>query len=134
MQAFHDHHLAAVESVERLMKSSERVCFTFQNIAEFWCVATRPVANNGLGCDVAQVMSEVAKIESSLELLPETESIYPEWRRIVATFKVKGVQVHDARLVAAMNVHNVSRLLTFNISDFARYGVETMHPALAISG
>jgi hypothetical protein len=31
-----------------------------------------------------------------------------------------GVQVHDARLVAAMKVHGVTRILTINIRDFSR--------------
>lgn len=42
---------------------------------------------------------------------------------------VSGVQVHDARLVAAMRVHGVSRILTFNDKDFTRYAdIEVVHP------
>jgi hypothetical protein len=33
---------------------------------------------------------------------------------------VLGVKVHDARLVAAMNVHGVGRILTFDVDDFAK--------------
>jgi predicted nucleic acid-binding protein len=32
-----------------------------------------------------------------------------------------GVQVHDARLVAAMKAHGVTRILTINVTDFSRY-------------
>jgi predicted nucleic acid-binding protein len=39
-------------------------------------------------------------------------------------FGVSGVAVHDARLVATMLVHNVTHILTFNTSDFARYASE----------
>ena len=31
------------------------------------------------------------------------------------------MKVHDSRLVAAMTLHHVSRILTFNTQDFARY-------------
>ncbi len=31
--------------------------------------------------------------------------------------------VHDARLTAAMLVHGLTHILTFNISDFARYTI-----------
>jgi len=42
---------------------------------------------------------------------------------------VSGVQVHDARLAAAMRVHGVKRILTFNDRDFARYAdMEAIHP------
>jgi len=41
-----------------------------------------------------------------------------------------GVQAHDARLVAAMNVYGVSRILTFNAQDFTRYqDMEVIRPA-----
>ena len=128
-QPLHDHYPFAVESIARLLEAGERVHITPQIVAEFWCVATRPLANNGLAFDLAQVSAEVVKIEQFLELLPDTPAIYPEWRRLVAAFGVKGVQVHDSRLVAGMNVHGVKRVLTFNTAHFARSGVETLHPA-----
>jgi hypothetical protein len=34
---------------------------------------------------------------------------------------VQGKQAHDARLVAAMQRHGPSHLLTFNTADFQRY-------------
>jgi hypothetical protein len=40
----------------------------------------------------------------------------------VVAQRVSGVQVHDARLVAAMHVHRIRHLLTLNVEDFRRYG------------
>jgi hypothetical protein len=43
---------------------------------------------------------------------------------------VSGVQVHDARIAAAMRVHGVTHLLTLNTGDFTRYpGITAVHPA-----
>jgi predicted nucleic acid-binding protein len=39
-------------------------------------------------------------------------------------YGVSGVQAYDARLVAAMIVHHVMHILTFNTADFARYAPE----------
>ena len=36
---------------------------------------------------------------------------------------------YDARLVAAMTVHGVGRILTLNAGDFARYGIEVIEPS-----
>jgi predicted nucleic acid-binding protein len=47
--------------------------------------------------------------------------VYTEWRRLVVSFEVSGMQVHDARIVAAMIVHGVTHILTFNTADFVRY-------------
>src|SRR5580692_12428322 len=128
-QPNHEHHAAAMDSVARLLAAGEMVCITSQNIAEFWNVVTRPVANNGLGFPVALALSEVEKIERILTLLRDSAATYPEWKRLVVKHSVLGTKVHDARLVAAMNVHGVGRILTFNAGDFTRYGVEVLLPS-----
>ncbi len=51
----------------------------------------------------------------------DSEAIHAEWRRLVVKYRVSGVQVHDTRLVAAMLVHGITHILTFNPNDFARY-------------
>lgn len=131
-QPGHPSHRLAVESVARLLADDEPVFFTLQNISEFWNVATRPVANNGLGFGVSQVLVEVRKIEQFLHLLPESPRIYPEWKRLVVEHGVLGTKVHDTKLVATMNVHGIRRILTFNDSDFVRYGVEAVHPSALV--
>jgi predicted nucleic acid-binding protein len=106
------------------------LCYTLQNIAEFWNVASRPVARNGFGLPVARAAAEVDAIERGMRLLPDTENVYREWRSIVLTHRVSGVQVHDARIAAAMLVHGISHILTLNARDFARYpGVRAAHPS-----
>jgi len=128
IQPNHTHHKAAVESVTRLLDAGETLCFTPQNIAEFWNVMTRPQANNGLGFSTSQTGREVAKIEALFTLLPDTPAIYVEWKRLVTKHSVQGVQVHDSKLVASMNVHGIARLLTFNTADFQRFGIEVLPP------
>ncbi len=41
-----------------------------------------------------------------------------------------GVNVHDARLVAAMLVHGLTHILTFNTPDFRRFSqITVVHPS-----
>ena len=69
-------------------------------------------------------------IEAGVTLLPDCEAVYREWRRIVVQHGVLGVQVHDARLAAAMYVHGVSHILTLNVADFNRFsGLTAVHPS-----
>ena len=36
-------------------------------------------------------------------------------------YQARGKNAHDAHLVAAMMVHGIAQILTFNIADFQRY-------------
>ena len=71
----HPHHRAAVDSITRLMESGEAVHVTPQNIAEFWAVATRSSAQNGLGLPVAVVAAVLDHIERVFALLPDDSAI-----------------------------------------------------------
>lgn len=116
-------------ALAKLVLEGTALHYTHQNIAELWNVMTRPVASNGFGLTVAEAEREVRVIEAGMSLLPENESIYREWRRIVVRHAVSGVQVYDARLAAAMLVHDIKHLLTLNVSDFSRYdGLTAVHP------
>src|SRR3982074_77239 len=116
-QPDHESHSLAVESVALLLESAEPVHVTPQNISEFWNVATRPQAQNGLGFSVASAAGEVAKIEQALILLPDSPATYGEWKRLVLAHGVMGAKVHDARLVAAMTSHRVQGILTLDTGD-----------------
>lgn len=122
-QPGHPHHIVAMESVDHLLSVGKSMYFTLQNIAEFWCVATRPIASNGLGFSTEMAANEIDKIERSLTLLTDLPSVYIHWRQLVSRHNVSGVKVHDARLVASMNAHSVRQILTFNAGDFIRYGI-----------
>ncbi len=92
-----------------------------QSQYEFWVVATRPLANNGLGLTTREASSELAKLEGFFPLLNDTPDLFAEWRVLVVVHDCKGKVAHDARIVAAMNTHGLKHLLTFNVADFARF-------------
>jgi hypothetical protein len=65
-----------------------------QNVCEFWAVATRPVAANGLGLSVAEALAEVTKFIALFPLSPDTPAVYPEWLRLVGAHHVSGKNAH----------------------------------------
>ncbi|MBE9199351.1 MULTISPECIES: PIN domain-containing protein [unclassified Nodularia (in: cyanobacteria)] len=111
----------AVNAISMIRNSGEQLHIVPQNLIEFWNVYTRPVERNGLGRSVTETQAQVNRLKVLFPLLLDTEAIYQEWERLVVTYGVRGVNVHDARLVAAMLVHGLTHILTFNISDFVRY-------------
>ncbi len=125
----HPTHEQAVTAVKTLLLEGNRVCLIPQNLIEFWNVATRPTDKNGFGWNVSVTNIEVSRLETLLFVMPDSQSIYREWKKLVLKHLVLGKQVHDTRIVAAMNVHKIKKLLTFNSKDFKRFqNIEIIDP------
>ena len=126
----HDPNYNAIRTALHAIRTSGGgLYFTSQNLAEFWNVCTRPASQNGYGLSIGETDRRAELIESSFRFLPDNEQVYREWRRVVVVHSVMGVQVHDARLVAAMRVHGITHVLTLDEQDFLRYpGVTVVHP------
>jgi predicted nucleic acid-binding protein len=130
IQKSHAMFKEADAAVKALLGFGEILYVTSQNVIEFWAVATRPVGNNGLGLTVEDAARELAGLKTIVSILPDTPDILTEWEKLVVQHRVSGKQAHDARIVAAMKVHGVTHLLTFNTDDFKRYtGIAAVHPA-----
>ncbi len=118
------------QAVRALLARGYELCSTPQNLVEFWNVSTRPATTRGgFGLTTADTDRRVRLIERVFTVLDETPAIYPEWRRLVVTYSVAGVQVHDARIVAMMKAHGITHVLTLNGADFSRYaGITSISP------
>jgi len=93
--------VTARRAVKSLFRQGERLLCFPQNLVEFWNVSTRPGKANGLGFTPEQPLD-----------------MWIDFGR------------HDARIVAAMTVHQVDTILTFDLDDFKRYtGITLVHPA-----
>lgn len=122
-------HQIVDNALAQLAGQGTALHYTHQNIAELWNTMTRPISRNGLGLTLADAEREVRAIERGLSLLPDSEAVYLEWRRVVLQYAISGVQVHDARLAATMYVHGVIHILTLNATDFSRFaGLTPLHP------
>ena len=111
----------ARHAIQRLWTDGDDLFYTSQNLAEFWNTCTRPVDRNGYGLPIAEVDRRARLIEDQFSLLEDSSAAHQEWRRLLVVHAVRGTQVHDARLVAAMSVHRIPHILTFNGRDFSRY-------------
>jgi hypothetical protein len=104
-------------------------------LIEYWVVATRPKAVNGLGLSVPEANADVEDFLAAFPCLPEPPDIADRWRNLVNQHGVAGRPAHDTRLVALMEAHAVRELLTLNTSDFARYSqIATIAPSAYVAG
>jgi predicted nucleic acid-binding protein len=120
-QPHHPMRKDVLNALDEIGKLKAEIFIIPQSLFEFWVVATRPFANNGLAMSIDEAADELKKIKALFSVVDDNALILPEWERIVIQYQVSGKQAHDARIVAAMNVHAVKNLLTFNIDDFKRY-------------
>ena len=122
-------HARVKGALDALTERGSDICCTAQNVNEFWNVCTRPSARNGFGLSIAETDEHLKAIERTVTVLADNEHIYRVWRVLVVRHQVSGVQVHDARLAAAMQVHGITHILTLNQPDFIRYTrIFVVHP------
>jgi predicted nucleic acid-binding protein len=123
-------HGTARTAVAKLQAAGRGLVLVPQNLYEFWAVATRPVANNGLGLTVQECHMEIGRLKALFPLRPDDPAIVGIWETLVLAHDCKGKVAHDARLVAAMQTHGLTEILTFNTADFARFpGIVAIDPA-----
>lgn len=125
----HSDYPAIVSATDAILRQEGVLCYTSQNVAEFWSTCTRPLDRNAYGLSPEETDRRTGVFEASMRLLPDGPAVHEEWRKLLITHRISGVQVYDARLVAAMRVHGIRRILTFNVKDFARYSdIESLDP------
>lgn len=122
---------SVLDALRILSAANEALFYTTQVLGEFWTVCTRPAsARGGYGLSPEKTERKARLLERYCRLLPDSLATHQEWRRLIVAHSVRGVKVHDARLVAAMMVYGVPNILTFNGDDFRRFpGISVVSPA-----
>lgn len=129
VQPAHIMYPDAINAQTELRRRGEQPCLVAQNLIEFRAVATHPAALNGLGLNQSSADAEIARLKLLYPILADVPAILPEWERLVSISGAEGKQNHDARIAAAMLVHGIPTILTFNKSDFTRYpGITVLTP------
>ena len=128
-------HAEAMAAIEFLKSGGHECQIVPQVLYEFWVVATRPVEVNGLGLDPAKCEDAIREWMSFFRLRLDERGVFRKWASLVSANQVRGKVAHDARLVAAMQRHGLSNILTFNAGDFARFSsIGVFTPADIVAG
>jgi predicted nucleic acid-binding protein len=124
----------ARKAVHSLLARRERLIIVPQNLYEFWAVATRklgppPAGQNGLGMTCEQASQWLHFFQRRFMLLADRAELLGCWHALVNSLGIKGLKSYDARLAAAMQTYGISRLLTFNATDFKGFSITIIDPA-----
>lgn len=122
-------------ALRKLTRTKQDPLVCAQVLIEFWVAATRPPANNGLGMTATAADAFLVEALKTLPCLPEPADIAARWRTRVVRHAVTGKPSHDARLIALMDAHAVTHLLTLDAHDFTRYSdITCLSPLQVVSG
>jgi predicted nucleic acid-binding protein len=69
----------ATNTIAQLSAAGDRCWLAPQVLVEFWAVATRPIAANGLNWTVEKTALQIQELLDSLPLLSETPELFRAW-------------------------------------------------------
>ena len=128
-EPLHPAYKKAEKAIARLLAEGHQFVVFPQVLIEFWVVATRPVKSNGLGLSFEHAQVQLEFIKTAFTLSPNVPATYWIWEELVRRHRVLGKNAHDAHIVAAMLMFEVSHILTFDLADFRRfYEITVMTP------
>lgn len=114
-------HEQVVNTLMDFASKNELLAICPQNLYELYAVATRPKTSNGWGMPRDEALSLFNNLIHDFTLLEEDSSVIDNWKFLLKSYTVMGKTCHDARLVALMLTHQISKLYTLNKDDFRRF-------------
>ena len=114
-------HDVAREKLERALQEAEPLRISRQVVREYLAVVTRPQAWP-VAITREEALDDADRLIGNFEILEDGPVVMESLIALCREVPVGGRQIHDANIVATMLAHGERRLLTFNASDFRRYG------------
>lgn len=114
-------HAQAMSALHRLEGEGVELCVNRQVLREYLVTITRPDAGTPL-LDLDDAVSDTRRLTEIYTVLEDGPAATEHLLYLVCRFPTRGKRVHDTNVVATMLAHGVTRLLTFNRADFARFG------------
>lgn len=112
-------HLPASIILQEARRLGVELIVSPQVIREYLVAATRPGSNATL--PLAAVLTNVRTFQTDFQVVEDNALVSAKLADLVSQVTVGGKQIHDANVVATMQIHNINHLLTHNVADFTRF-------------
>ena len=114
-------HDAACTALEGLHERGADLWISRQVLREYLATFTRPQSYM-LPRTVPLLVQDVRRFGSRFRVAEDNAAVTERLLELLERIPLGGKPVHDANIVATMQVHSIRRLFTQNIADFARFG------------
>lgn len=113
-------YLPASKALEEARQSSVDLIISSQILREYLAAATR-ISVIGNGLPLPKILENVRIFRDEFTVVEDNPFVLDILLDILPKVAVAGKQVHDANIVATMQVHGVRHLFTHNVADFNRF-------------
>jgi len=120
-QAHSAFHLSARAALGRLEQEGAELWISRQILREYLATVTRPGPAGVPAMTRAAAAAAVEGFAGAYQIAEDGPQTMARLLELVRTVPMGGKQVHDANIAATMLAHGITRLLTFNVTDFQRF-------------
>jgi predicted nucleic acid-binding protein len=113
-------HNAALQVIQSLDDSGVEIWISRQILREYLSTLTRPQQfTNPLSLET--LIEDIRLFQTRFRVAEDNLQVTQQLLTLMEQISIGGRQVHDANIVATMQIYGISQLLTHNIADFNRF-------------
>src|SRR5260370_7483103 len=90
----HSDYLAIASATDAILRRDGVLCYTSQNVAEFWNACTRPVDRNGYGLSPQDTDRRARLFEQNPPLLADSPPSPDHWLTLLLPHTLSALHVH----------------------------------------
>jgi len=113
-------HPEALQVLRKLRRVNAKLWISRQVLREYLAVVTRPQTFMQ-PLDSAKAASRAIYFQAHFRLAEDNARVMRELLSLMKSIPLGGKQIHDANIIATMQVYRITQLLTLNPVDFTRF-------------
>ena len=113
-------HRDVQQAIKRLTRGNSELWISRQVIREYAAVLTRHQPYTS-PLSPGDVSNQIRLFEAQYRVADENTNVTKALCKLMDNTALGGKQIHDANIVATMQVYAIGQLLTLNVADFKRF-------------
>jgi predicted nucleic acid-binding protein len=113
-------HAEALQKLKDLWSAGVELWWSRQILREYLAALTKPQSFT-VPVPASILISQMQQFHQKLTVAEDGPNVTSLLLHLFSTISMGGKQIHDANIVATMQAHQISNLLTHNTADFARF-------------
>lgn len=118
--SFSPWHRVARDRLQEARQLGVDLVISTQILREYLAVATRSSTTTG-SPSLSELLDNVRLFRTQFTVVLNSPLVLDHLTALIRSIPLAGRQVHDANIVATMQVYGIRHLLTHNTADFARF-------------